>query len=153
MTGSLSSASTLANSLGKWLAVAVLAAAFGVASILTVSAVTRRVREFGTLKALGWRSPRIVGQVLGESAVIGVVGGLIGRGHRRAPVPRLIALVHAFVEALPLSSGLGSSGSGSAAAGGPPGGGGFARAIGNAVQSVTVHLTAPVKLCVWWPWP
>ena len=56
VTGSLSSASSLANNLGKWLAVAVLAAAFGLASLLTVAAVSRRVREFGTLKALGWRT-------------------------------------------------------------------------------------------------
>src|SRR6266567_3397041 len=42
VTGSLTSASSLANSLGKWLAVAVLAAAFGIASILTISAVSRR---------------------------------------------------------------------------------------------------------------
>src|SRR5215831_12820210 len=63
VTGSLASASSLARNLGKWLAVAVLAAAFLLASLLTMSAVSRRVREFGTLKALGWRSRRIVGQV------------------------------------------------------------------------------------------
>src|SRR5580704_7296297 len=55
VTGSLSSASSLANNLGKWLAIAVLIAAFLLASLLTMSAVSRRVREFGTLKALGWR--------------------------------------------------------------------------------------------------
>ena len=49
-----------------------------VASLLTVSAVSRRVREFGTLKALGWKSRRIVGQVLGESVVQGIAGGVIG---------------------------------------------------------------------------
>ncbi|MDX6418690.1 MAG: hypothetical protein QOG28_3310, partial [Trebonia sp.] len=78
VTGSLSSASTLANNLGKWLAVAVLAAAFGLASILTMSAVSRRVREFGTLKAIGWNSGRIIRQIMGESLVIGVIGGVAG---------------------------------------------------------------------------
>ncbi|HEY2261731.1 MAG TPA: FtsX-like permease family protein, partial [Streptosporangiaceae bacterium] len=78
VTGSLSSASALANSLGKWLAVAVLAAAFGLASILTVAAVSRRVREFGTLKAMGWRSRRIIRQIMGEALVIGIVGGAAG---------------------------------------------------------------------------
>jgi putative ABC transport system permease protein len=58
VTGSLSSASSLANNLGKWLAIAVLIAAFLLASLLTSAAVSRRVREFGTLKALGWRSRR-----------------------------------------------------------------------------------------------
>ena len=78
VSGSLASASKLADQLGTWLAVAALIAAFLVASLLTVSSVSRRVREFGTLKALGWRSRRIVGQVLGESFVQGVAGGLIG---------------------------------------------------------------------------
>jgi ABC-type lipoprotein release transport system permease subunit len=69
---------TLANSLGKWLAVAVLVAAVGLASILTMSAVSRRVREFGTLKAMGWRSCRIIRQAMGEALVIGIVGGAAG---------------------------------------------------------------------------
>src|SRR5215472_4841199 len=78
VTGSISSAASLANNLGKWLAIAVLAASFLLASLLTLSAVSRRVREFGTLKALGWKSRRITGQVMGESIVIGIVGGVIG---------------------------------------------------------------------------
>jgi putative ABC transport system permease protein len=40
----------------------------------------RRVPEFGTLKALGWRSSRIVSQVLGESVGTGIIGGLAGVG-------------------------------------------------------------------------
>ena len=43
-----------------------------------MSAVSRRVREFGTLKALGWRSRRITGQVMGESIAVGIIGGVIG---------------------------------------------------------------------------
>jgi len=80
VTGSLSSASSLANNLGKWLAIAVLIAAFLLASLLTMSAVSRRVREFGTLKALGWRSRRVIGQVMGESIAMGIVGGAVGIG-------------------------------------------------------------------------
>jgi ABC-type antimicrobial peptide transport system permease subunit len=72
------SAASLADNLGTWLSVAVLAAAFGLAILLTMAAVARRVREFGTLKALGWRGRRIVGQVLGESLAIGVAGGAAG---------------------------------------------------------------------------
>ena len=78
VTGSLASTSSLANNLGKWLAIVVLIAAFLVASLLTMAAVSRRVREFGTLKALGWRSRRIVLQVMGESVAIGIIGGVIG---------------------------------------------------------------------------
>jgi putative ABC transport system permease protein len=80
VTGSLSSTAKLANDLGKWLSVLVLIAAFAVASLLTVAAVSRRVREFGTLKALGWRGRRLVGQVMGESITTGLIGGALGVG-------------------------------------------------------------------------
>jgi putative ABC transport system permease protein len=80
VTGSLSSTAKLANELGKWLSILVLIAAFAVASLLTIAAVSRRVREFGTLKALGWRSRRIVSQVLGESVAMGIIGGAVGVG-------------------------------------------------------------------------
>jgi putative ABC transport system permease protein len=80
VTGSAADAAKLAGDLGKWLAVLVLIAAFAVASLLTMAAVARRVPEFGTLKALGWRSSRIVSQVLGESVTTGIIGGLIGVG-------------------------------------------------------------------------
>jgi predicted lysophospholipase L1 biosynthesis ABC-type transport system permease subunit len=63
-------------------AIATLAAAFALAALLTLAAMLRRVREFGTLKALGWRASRITTQVLTESAAIGVVGALAGLGLR-----------------------------------------------------------------------
>jgi ABC-type lipoprotein release transport system permease subunit len=134
VTGSLSSASTLANSLGKWLAVAVLAAAFGLASILTMSAVSRRVREFGTLKAMGWRSRRIIRQIMGEALVIGIAGGAAGVaiGYGAA------ALVDALAPPLTATATTAS------AAGGP--GGRFARPAASAAHTVSVHLTAPVTL-------
>ncbi|GAA3297434.1 ABC transporter permease [Streptomyces cinereospinus] len=96
VSGSLSTASDLATSVGRWLSVVVLAAAFLVAGLLTSSAVSRRVREFGTLKALGWRSGRVTRQVVGEAVVNGLVGGVLGialglaggvRGHRGQPDP------------------------------------------------------------------
>jgi putative ABC transport system permease protein len=78
ITGSLTSAAKIVNEFGKWLAIMVLIAAFAVASLLTLAAVSRRVREFGTLKAIGWPSRRIVSQVLGESLVTGIGGGIAG---------------------------------------------------------------------------
>ncbi|HEX3514354.1 MAG TPA: ABC transporter permease [Trebonia sp.] len=141
VTGSLSSASTLANNLGKWLAVAVLVAAFGLASILTMSAVTRRVREFGTLKAIGWNSGRIIRQIMGESLVIGVIGGVAGVavGYGAAAIVQAVAP--------PLTATAGAPGAG-AAAGGQFGGGGLARGASAAAHTVSVHLTAPVTLGV-----
>jgi ABC-type lipoprotein release transport system permease subunit len=145
VTGSLSSASSLANNLGKWLAVAVLAAAFGLASLLTVSAVSRRVREFGTLKALGWRSRRIIRQIMGEALVIGLIGGVAGvaLGFGGA------ALVQALAPPLTATTGTAAAGAaggaaGPGGAGGP--GGGFARAASATTHTVSVHLAAPVTL-------
>jgi ABC-type antimicrobial peptide transport system permease subunit len=165
ITGSLSSASTLANNLGRWLAIAVLVAAFALAALLTMSAVSRRVREFGTLKALGWPGRRVVGQVVGESLAVGIVGGAIGVGLGFAGA----ALVHAFAH--PLTAQLASATTGSATPGGaqtfggfpsgggglggggfPGGGGGFGgpgsffRRAAAAAHPVVVHLSAPVTV-------
>lgn len=78
VSGSLASAATLVSNLGTWLSLIVLAAAFLIAILFTISGVTRRTREFGTLKAIGWSNRRIVGQVAGESVVQSLIGGVIG---------------------------------------------------------------------------
>ncbi|GAB2468366.1 ABC transporter permease [Promicromonospora xylanilytica] len=78
VTGSLATASDLIATLGTWLSVIVLAAAFGLAILFTVSGVNRRTRELGTLKAIGWSRNRVVGQVAGESVVQGLIGGGAG---------------------------------------------------------------------------
>ena len=135
VSGSLKSASQLADTLGKWLAVAALVAAFAVASLLTVSAVSRRVREFGTLKALGWKGRRVVSQVMGESVVQGVIGGVIGVAIGIVGA-RLIAYFSPVLKAT-----VGQTAA--AQAGGPPG---VQNALGAAAQTVAVHLTAPVSI-------
>lgn len=84
----------LANDLGRWLSIVVLVAALAVASLLTVAAVSRRVGEFGALKALGWRNRRLIGQVTDELVTTGLVGGTaeIGLGYVGAAIaPRLTA--------------------------------------------------------------
>jgi putative ABC transport system permease protein len=80
VTGSLADAAKLANDLGKWVSVLALMAAFAIASLLTMAAVARRSAEFGTLKSLGWRTQRIIAQVLGETAAIGIAGAAAGVG-------------------------------------------------------------------------
>jgi len=52
--------------------------AFLIALLLTLSSVGKRVREIGTLKALGWKQRVVVRQIVGESLAQGVVGGLVG---------------------------------------------------------------------------
>jgi len=76
--GSLASAASLASDLGRWVAITALIAACAITSLLTMAAVVRRTREIGTLKALGWRSRRIVIQIMSESIVTGAIGALIG---------------------------------------------------------------------------
>jgi putative ABC transport system permease protein len=105
ITGSAASAAKLAGALGKWLAVLVLIAAFAVASLLTMAAVARRVPEFGTLKALGWRSSRIVGQVLGESVSTGIIGGLAGVGLGFAGVAIIDKIAPKLSDTVPSASG------------------------------------------------
>ncbi len=137
VSGSLSSTASLANNLGKWLSIGVLLAAFLVAALFTMSAVGRRTREFGTLKAIGWTSGRVVRQVLGESIVTGLIGGLIGIGLGYAGA----FAIDKFAPTLTASS---ATSSASNAAGGGPGGGGAT----SAAHDITVHLTAPVDLSV-----
>jgi putative ABC transport system permease protein len=164
LTGSLSSTSNLANNLGRWLAIAVLIAAFLLASLLTMSAVSRRVREFGTLKALGWQSRRVIGQVVGEAVVIGIIGGIVGIGlgflgsslvtHFSKPLTASVGQTTG--SATPGGAQTFTGPGGGTGAPGAPGGGGFGTAGGGfrrlgggtnpATHAVTVHLTAPVTL-------
>src|SRR5690349_8994821 len=118
ITGSAASAAKLAGALGRWLAVLVLIAAFAVASLLTMAAVARRVPEFGTLKALGWRSSRIVSQVLGESVGTGIVGGLAGVGLGFAGVAIIDKIAPKLSASVPSAGGTGPS---THVAGGPGG--------------------------------
>jgi ABC-type antimicrobial peptide transport system permease subunit len=78
VTGSLATASSMVTDMGGWLSAIVLIAAFLTAILFTTSGVNRRIREFGTLKAIGWRSRRVVGQIVGESMVNGLIGGALG---------------------------------------------------------------------------
>jgi putative ABC transport system permease protein len=124
ITGSAASAAKLAGALGKWLAVLVLIAAFAVASLLTMAAVARRVPEFGTLKALGWRSRRIVSQVLGESVAIGIIGGALGVGLGFAGVAIINKIAPKLSATVPSASGGSGLQTRVAGPGGGPAGGG-----------------------------
>lgn len=141
VTGSLASAASLITDLGRWLAGAVLVAAFVVASLLSASAVNRRVREIGTLKAFGWRTRRIVAQIMSESAVIGIVGaalgiavGFAGAALVEALTPSLAATVSSNPGSAPAENvSLNASGSHTSIAQG-------------AQHTVPVHLSVPISV-------
>ena len=78
VSGSLSDAKKLTDRFGGALVAIVLAAAFAIAVLLTLSAVAKRVREIGTLRAIGWGRGRVVRQLLGETVGIGVLGAAAG---------------------------------------------------------------------------
>lgn len=78
ISGSLVDAASLSKRLGTALAVLAAITAFLLAVLLTLSSVGKRVRELGTLKALGWTQWLVVRQVMGESLAQGVLGGLVG---------------------------------------------------------------------------
>jgi len=154
LTGSVASASSLASNLGRWLSIAVLVAAFLLASLLTASAVSRRVREFGTLKALGWTSRRVVGQVVGEAITIGVIGGIVGVGLGFLGSTLVTHLSSPLSASIPASTGsatpggartfTGGGGGGFPGGGGPGGGFDRFRTAASTTPTVHVHLIAPV---------
>ena len=149
VAGSLKTTGQLARSLGTWLAVLVLLAAVAVASLLTLAAVARRVREFGTLKALGWRSGRITAQVMGETLAMGIAGaavgialGLAGAAAVAAAAPKLTATVQTANAG---QGGFGGSlGAGGGIFSGQVGGPVTTFANPNATHTVAVPFTAPV---------
>jgi ABC-type antimicrobial peptide transport system permease subunit len=140
--GSLKDTKNLTGKLGKALEIVGLLAAFLIASLLTLSSVTKRIRELGTLKAIGWRSRQVVRQVTGESLAQSILGGVLGAALGIGGA----ALITAF------SPQLEASVDGPAAAGpttgpGPGGGPGFIGAFGQGqVTSGTTHVSlgAPV---------
>jgi ABC-type antimicrobial peptide transport system permease subunit len=132
ITGSLVDASNLSSKLGLVLAIVAAVAAFLIAALLTLTSVGKRVRELGTLKALGWTQGLVVRQILGESLAVGVLGGALGILLGIAAA----AAVDAFGPTLTASS---SSGGGSNLFG-----------LGAAAaRTATTHISLDAPLTVW----
>ena len=135
ISGSLVDAANLSHRLGVALAALAALAAFLMAALLTLSSVGKRVREIGTLKALGWTQRRVVRQIVGESFAQGLLGGLLG-------VCLGIAIAAGIGAFGPTLSATSSSGGGSTAS-----------ALGLAAistRTVTdkIPLTAPISITV-----
>jgi putative ABC transport system permease protein len=56
---------------------AILVGGIGVLNTMLMS-VFERTREIGVLRALGWRQRRILGLILREATLLGIMGGLMG---------------------------------------------------------------------------
>lgn len=136
VSGSLASASALISNLGTWLSLAVLVAAFALAVLFTISGVTRRTREFGTLKALGWSNRRIIGQVAGESTVQALIGGVLG------VVIGLVSIL--IINAAGITLGASAMTSGPGGPGGPEGDG-FGGAAAAVAETASVAINAPIS--------
>ena len=78
ISGSLVNASNLSHDLGFAISAIAALVAFLLAALLALSSVGKRVRELGTLKALGWTQWGVVRQIAGESLTTGVLGGIVG---------------------------------------------------------------------------
>jgi putative ABC transport system permease protein len=133
VSGSLVDASNLSHRLGIALAALAALAAFLLAALLTLSSVGKRVRELGTLKALGWTQWQVVRQIVGESLAQGAVGGVLG-------VIIGVAAVAAIGAAAPTLAATSSAGGGDSAFG-----------LGAlSARTVTSHvtLTAPIAASV-----
>ncbi|MCW2602575.1 MAG: hypothetical protein JWN61_710 [Pseudonocardiales bacterium] len=156
ISGSLSTASNLISNLGKWLSIAVLAAAFLLAILFTISGVTRRTREFGTLKAMGWSNGRITRQVAGESVVQGLIGGVLGAaiGLIGIAVVNVIAPTISGTVAAARTAGAAPSAP-TGAQGGPPGGAeggggafGGTRAAASTTTDAVLHAPVLVQILI-----
>ncbi|MGW1250631.1 ABC transporter permease [Streptomyces sp. NPDC002535] len=143
VSGSLGTAADLASNVGRWLSYAVLLAAVLVAGLLTSSAVTRRVREFGTLKALGWKSGRVTRQVVGEALVNGFIGGALGIAIGLAGAYAVTAVSPTLTAELGSTGGMFGGGGGGRGGGMAFGGGPAGTAAG---KTVDIALTAPVSV-------
>ncbi|WP_144713840.1 ABC transporter permease [Curtobacterium pusillum] len=155
VSGSLSTASSLVSNLGKWLSIVVLAAAFLIAILFTISGVTRRTREFGTLKAIGWSNGRITRQVAGESLVQGLIGGVIGAAAGLIGI-LVVNVISPTISASATSStnrggtggfpgGAATAAAGSGTTGGAPAGG-FGGGGASTASTTDVVLHAPVTV-------
>ncbi|MFT4282272.1 ABC transporter permease [Microbacterium sp.] len=141
VSGSLASASSLITSLGTWLSIIVLAVAVALAVLFTISGISRRTREIGTLKAIGWSNRRVIGQVAGESIVQSLIGGIAG-------VLLGVAGAVAITLAAPTISSTGADSAGGMGPGGMGGGGGgMGGGFGQLAQNTAdITLSAPLSV-------
>lgn len=140
VTGSLTSARDLSKKLGLALELVGLLGAVLIASLLSLSSVTKRVRELGTLRALGWSRRLVVRQVAGESLLQGFLGGVLGIGMG------LVAAVSITLFAPKLTASVASAAASADPFEGPFGGGGVAAPASSQAVSLSAQVSPTVIL-------
>jgi ABC-type antimicrobial peptide transport system permease subunit len=100
---------------------------------LTLSSVSKRVREIGSLRAIGWSRGRVVRQIMAETLGIGVIGGVVGIGIGAA----ICLIIGAVGPALSVSSTGLAVGASSVS--------GLLHQTTTATVATTVHLSAPIR--------
>jgi putative ABC transport system permease protein len=135
VTGSLKDAKRLADRLGGVLAIIVLGAAFVIAVLLTLSSVAKRVREIGTLRAIGWSKRMVVRQLLTETLGIGVIGAGLGLLAGLGAIAAISALSPSLTTSVPVVPSAAASS--------------LSRLVGRTAQvtggTTTIHLHAPIN--------
>ena len=149
--GSLTDAKHLAGSLGRALEIVGLLGAVLIAVLLTLASVAKRVREIGTLKAIGWTRWQVTRQIGGEALAQGLFGGALGIVLGLVGIAVVNAVGWTLKASVPAAS-TGFPG----AANGPsrPGGGGFGpfgfgqSAVTSGSELVKVTASASTELIV-----
>lgn len=75
---SVAGVAILAQSATRWMAGLVVLVVFLLVVKSSLSSVSERMREIGTMKALGWRDRHVARLLALESGLVGLVGGAIG---------------------------------------------------------------------------
>lgn len=138
-TGSLKDAHDITSKFGGVLAIIVLIAAFIIAALLTLSSISKRVREIGTLRAIGWSKGRVVRQLMGETLAIALLGGILGV---IIGLGMTAAISHSDTKLSATPASVASNTSGAAA-------GFFGAAQNTATNATKIALHAPMHASTW----
>ncbi len=80
VSGSIVQASKLTDKFMGISSFVVILSSLIIVSLLTVFSINKRVREIGTLKAIGWSKIQVVRQIFLENALLGLLGAVVGLG-------------------------------------------------------------------------
>lgn len=137
VTGSLVNAANLTNKFIGVTTIIVVICSFIIVSLLTVFSVNKRVREIGTLKAIGWKNSLIIRQIIAENVVLGVVGAALGIGLALGAIVLLNHFNISLTATISQASDIGG-----------PGGFSFVRRFTGGEESAGITASVPLKIAL-----